>query len=156
MQDGLTPVLEQLSEAGALLPGSPSYFGTVSGEMKSFMERLFFLYHTNTIPPESLFGKKIPAAFIYTMNVSEHQVKDFHLIVHTGLNEILLRRMFGHAESLFSFGTLQFADFSNVVFTYYDPEERKERRRTVFPKDCEKVFNLGVRLGTVGFFEPFT
>lgn len=155
VQDGLTPVLERLSEAGALILGSPIYFGTVSGEMKSFMERLLFPYHTYTIPPESLFGKKIPAAFIYTMNVSELQMKDFHYTVHTGLNESLLRRTFGHAESLFSFGTLQFADYSKVVFTYYDPEERKERRRTVFPKDCEKAFDLGVRLGTVGFFEPF-
>ncbi len=69
-------------------------------------------------------------------------------------NESLLKRTFGHAESLFSCETLQFADYSQGVFIYFDPEERKERRRTVFPKDGEKAFDPGVRLGTIGFFEP--
>ena len=154
VNDGLTPVLEKIPDAGALILGSPIYFGTVSGEMKSFMERLLFPCHTYTIPPSSLFGKKIPAAFIYTMNVSEQQMKEYHYTVHTSLNESLLNRMFGHAESLYSFETLQFADYDKVVFSYFDPEERKERRRTVFPEDCKKAFDLGVRLVTSGFFEP--
>jgi hypothetical protein len=120
------------------------------------MERLLFPYHAYTSPPSSLFGKKIPAAFIYTMNVSEQQMKEYHYTVHTALNESLLNRTFGHAESLFSFETLQFEDYAKVVFSYFDPEERKERRRTVFPKDCKKAFDLGVRLVTSGFFEPDT
>jgi multimeric flavodoxin WrbA len=44
MRDGLTPVLDAIAEADALLLGSPIYFGTVTGEMRSFMERLFFPY----------------------------------------------------------------------------------------------------------------
>jgi multimeric flavodoxin WrbA len=131
------------------------YFGTVSGEMRSFMERLFFPYHTYTSPPKSLFGKKIQTAFIYTMNVSEEQMKDYHYTVHIDQNESLLNRTFGHSESLFSFETLQFADYSKVVFSYFNPEDRKERRRTIFPKDCEKAFDLGVRLGTSSLFEPY-
>jgi len=67
--------------------------------------------------------------------------------VHTGAIENILARTFGHAESLFSFETLQFEDYTKVVFGYADPEMRKERRRTVFPKDCEKAFELGARFG---------
>jgi multimeric flavodoxin WrbA len=40
--------------------GSPIYFGTVSGEMHAFMERLLFPFFTYTDPPQSLFPKKIP------------------------------------------------------------------------------------------------
>ena len=71
----------------------------------------------------------------------------YHYTVHTGLNENVLNRTFGHAESLFSFETLQFEDYEKVVFSYFDPEERKVRRRTVFPQDCRRAFELGVRLG---------
>jgi len=147
VQDDLTPVLEKIKEVDALILGSPIYFGTVTGEMRCFMERLLFPYLAYTRPPSSIFERKIQTAFIYTMNVSEQQMRDYQLTVHTGLNESVLNRTFGHAESLFSFETLQFEDYDKVVFSYFDPEERKERRKKVFPHDCRKAFDLGVRLG---------
>lgn len=147
LQDDLTPVLDRIPDADALILGSPIYFGTVTGEMKSFMERLLFPYLQYTNPPSTLFGRKIKTAFIYTMNVPEEGMKAAQYPVHIGLNENILARTFGHAESLCSFETLQFEDYSKVVFSYTDPEARKERRRTVFPKDLEKAFTLGARLG---------
>jgi len=54
--------------------------------------------------------------------------------------------MLGHAETLSSNETLQFEDYDKVVFSYFDPEERKQRRRTVFPQDCRRAFELGARL----------
>ena len=146
MDDGLTPLLDKLFNAYAFVLGSPIYFGTVTGEMRSFMERLLFPYLTYTRPPGSLFGREIPTAFIYTMNVSEDLMKEYHYPVHIGLNENVLSRTFGQAESLCSFETLQFEDYDKVVFSYFDPEERRERRRTVFPEDCRKAFALGARL----------
>ncbi|MFA6224724.1 MAG: flavodoxin family protein [Methanoregula sp.] len=146
LRDGLTPVLEKIQDVDALILGSPIYFGTVTGEMRCFMERLLFPYLVYTSPSTSLFARKIRTAFIYTMNVSEQQMKDYHYTVHTGLNESVLNRTFGHAESQFSFETLQFEDYDKVVFSYFDPEERKERRRTVFPLDCKRASDLGARL----------
>jgi multimeric flavodoxin WrbA len=146
MCDDLTPVLDRIHDTDALILGSPIYFGTVTGEMRCFMERLLFPYLGYTNPPSTLFGRKIKTAFIYTMNVSEKQMKEFYA-VHTGANEGILARTFGHAETLCSFETLQFEDYSKVVFSYTDPEARKERRKTVFPKDLEKAFALGARLG---------
>lgn len=146
MNDGLTPVLEKLDDVNALLLGSPIYFGTATGEMRSCMERLLFPYLTYTRPPGSLFGRKIPTAFIYTMNVPEHLMKEYGYPVHIGLNENVLSRTFGQSESLCCFETLQFEDYDKVVFSYFDPEERRERRRTVFPEDCRKAFALGASL----------
>ena len=146
MNDGLTPVLDKVADVDVLLLGSPIYFGTVTGEMRSFMERLLFPYLVYTDPPGSLFDRKIATAFIYTMNVSERLMKEHNYPVHIGLNENVLGRTFGRAESLCSFETLQFEDYGKMVFNYFDPEERKERRRTVFPEDCRKAFELGSRL----------
>ena len=146
MDDGLTPLLNKIAAADAFVLGSPMYFGTVTGEMRSFMERLLFPYLTYTRPPGTLFGRKIPTAFIYTMNVSESIMKENHYPVHIGLNEAVLGRTFGQAESFCCYETLQFEDYDRVVFSYFDPEERRERRRTVFPEDCEKAFALGARL----------
>jgi len=146
MNDGLTPILEKLAQADAFLLGSPIYFGTVTGEMHSFLERLLFQYLVYSRPPGTLFGRKMPTAFIYTMNVSEEIMKEFQYPVHLGVNENYLARMFGQAETLCCFETLQFEDYDKVVFNYFDPEERRERRRTVFPEECRKAFDLGARM----------
>lgn len=150
MKDGLTPVLEKIAKADALILGSPFYFGTVTGEMRSFMERLMFPYLVYSWPPESLFARKVPTAFVYTMNVSERQAMEPPYSVHIGLNESVLARLFGQAESFLSFETLQFEDYDKVVFSYCDPEERQKRRREVFPQDCKRAYELGVRLARDG------
>jgi len=149
MTDGLTPILEKLGDADAFLLGSPIYFGTVSGEMRSFMERLLFPYLVYTRPPGSLFGRMVPTAFIYTMNVSEETMREYQYPVHFRMNENYLTRIFGRAETLCSFETLQFEDYDKVVFSYFDPAKRRERRRTVFPEDCRKALELGTRLADV-------
>ncbi len=146
VKDTLTPIIERITKADALILGSPIYFGTVTGEMRSFMERLLFPFLTYTNPPTSLFPRKIPTAFVYTMNIAEKNVPDFGYGVHFNTNENVMERMFGSCVSFFSYETRQFEDYSKMVFSYFDPEERMERNRTVFPEDCKKAFELGIRL----------
>jgi multimeric flavodoxin WrbA len=146
-KDELTPILKRIEEeADAIILGSPIYFGTITGEMKSFMERLMFPYLTYTNPPGSLFPRKIPTGFIYTMNITEQQMKAFGYGLHTGNNERVLSMLFGHAESLFSCDTYQFDDYSKVVADRFDPEQKARRRKEVFPRDCENAFEMGARL----------
>jgi multimeric flavodoxin WrbA len=146
MNDGLTPVLEKLAQADAFILGSPIYFGTVTGEMRSFMERLLFQYLEYKQPPSTVFDRTVPTAFIYTMNVSEEVMKEYQYPIHFEKNEYYLARIFGPSETFCCFETLQFEDYDKVVFNYFDPEERRQRRRTVFPEDCRKAFELGARL----------
>ena len=42
VKDELAPVLEKVEGAHAIILGSPIYYGSVSGEMRSFIERLVF------------------------------------------------------------------------------------------------------------------
>src|SRR5512145_1855046 len=76
MKDDLAPVLERIAGADALVLGSPIYFGNVTGEMRSFMERLLFPNLTYTRPPQSRAPRQIPTAFMYTMNVSEQLMRE--------------------------------------------------------------------------------
>ncbi len=146
VRDDLTPILRRIERADVIVLGSPIYFGTVSGEMKSFMERLLFPYLTYTNPPESLFPRRIKSAFIYTMNVTEEQMKEYGYAHHIGLNERVLKLIFGAAESLLSFDTYQFKDYAKVVASRFDPGKKAMRRKEVFPADCQKAFDLGARL----------
>jgi multimeric flavodoxin WrbA len=145
VKDDLQPILKKIAAADALILGSPIYFGIVSGEMRSFMERLLFPYFTYTDPPQSLFPKKMPTGFIYTMNVTEEQMKDWGYEQLFGNNQRLLQMAFGASESLCSFDTYQFKDYAKVVADRFDPEKKARRRQEVFPKDCDKAFAMGAR-----------
>jgi len=146
MKDGLTQYLEKAGSADALIFGSPIYFGTASGEMRSFMERLMFPKLAYKEPYEPVTDKKIRTAIIYTMNVSEEIYSQTHMPSLFEMTELSMRMVFGSAETLCSFDTLQFSDYSKVVADRFDPEKKAARRRDVFPEDCRNAFELGVRL----------
>jgi len=145
VKDGLAPILKKVEAANAIILGSPIYYGSVSGEMRSFMERLFFPYMTYTHPPQSLFPKKIHTGFIYTMNATEEDMKKRGFDRHISINEGVLKMIFGASESILSFDTFQFKDYSKVVSDRFDPEMKAKRRKEIFPKDCEKAFEMGAR-----------
>lgn len=146
VKDGISAVLRGVEEADALILGSPIYYGTVSGEMRSFMERLLFPYMTYTDPMGSLFPRKIKTAFIYTMNAGEETSRQRGFDVHIDQNEVLLKMVFGHCESLRVYDTCQFEDYSKVFAPKFDPDKKALRRVEVFPKECDKAFELGARL----------
>ena len=153
MNDDLTPILKRIEEVDAVILGSPIYFGTVTGEMRSFMERLMFPYLTYTnyqkspsqISNYSIFPKKISTAFIYTMNIEEEQIKNHGYDIHFNTNENILKLLFGGSESLFCFDTYQFSDYSKVDADRFDPGKKARRREEVFPEDCKKAFEMGAR-----------
>ena len=150
VQDDLTPVFRKVEEADALILGSPIYFGNVSGELRSFMERLMFPYLTYTDPPLSLFPRKIKTGFIYTMNTTEEQMRErgyLQLFTH---HEMVLKMIFGASEYLCSFDTYQFEDYSKVVSDRFDPEKKAKRRQVIFPIDCEHAFEMGARFASSG------
>jgi multimeric flavodoxin WrbA len=149
-QDDLTPVLEKVQDADALILGSPIYLGTATGEMRSFLERLVFPYLVYDPERSTLFPKKIPTGFIYTMGVDEGRVKEMGYEMQFRLTEMILERIFGASESLLVTDTLQFDDYSKYVSSAFDTEAKTRRHRVVFPEDCKKAFALGKRLAQAG------
>ena len=59
-----------------------------------------------------------------------------------------MNMILGKAESLMSYDTYQFEDYSKVVADGIDEAKKRKRRKEVFPVDCENAFNLGVKLVT--------
>ncbi|MBI9089641.1 MAG: flavodoxin family protein [Desulfobacterium sp.] len=145
LTDDLTPVLDKITHAHGLILGSPVYFGSVSGEMRSFMERLLFPKSVYADPYQTLFTRTINTGFIYTMNLTEEGMKAWGIDSHLSLNETMLQNVFGASESFFCHDTYQFKDYSAVVQSRFDPEKKAQRREAVFPKDCEKAFDMGRR-----------
>jgi multimeric flavodoxin WrbA len=145
MKDDLTPILEKIESADAIILGSPIYLGAATGEMRSFMERIVFPYIVYDENYSSLFKRKIPTGFIYTMNVSEDIMGEWGYVQHFKLTEEMLGRTFGSAESLCATDTYQFDDYSKYVVSVFDPEKKAARRKAVFPQDCEKAFAMGVK-----------
>lgn len=143
--DDLTPILKKVEEADAVIFGSPIYFGSLSGMMRSFLERLMFPYTVYILPYQSIFPRKIKTGFIYTMNITEEQIKEYGYKEFLNRTEITAGMLFGACESLYSYDTYQFEDYSKVVADRFDHEEKAKRRKEVFPIDCEKAFEMGAR-----------
>ncbi|GFE60558.1 flavodoxin family protein [Geobacter sp. AOG2] len=145
--DGLTPTLKKIIEADALVIGSPIYFGSVTGETRSFLERLLFPYLTYTVPYASIAPKQIATGFIYTMNVTEEQSKTYGYDPLFNSHARYLQLIFGQQpESLCSFDTCQVDDYGKVLIESFDPAHKAQRRKEVFPDDCQRAYELGAKL----------
>ena len=147
VNDTLTPLLARAGEADGIIFGSPIYFGTATGQIRSFMERLLFPYSTYTEPPGSLFPRPIRTGFIYTMNVTQPMMKERGFDRQIAITEETLTRIFKTtSETFFCFDTYQFEDYAKVFAERFDPEKKAKRRAEVFPQDCERAFALGSRI----------
>ncbi len=142
-QDELSPILEKILAADALALGSPIYFGALSGEMRSFLERLLFPILAYTPDHKNLLEKKIPAAFIYTMNIKAEQMEQYNYAQPLESSANYLARFLGSCETLIVNDTLQFDDYSRYVATAFDEAHKKQVHETQFKTDCQKAFELG-------------
>lgn len=146
LKDDLTPVLKKIKDSTALILGSPIYFGCVTGEMRSFLERLLFPYLVYDQNYSSLFNKKIHTAFIYTMNVNEERMLSAGYDYNLTLNAKVLERTLGASEWLCANDTCQFDDYGKYESSAFDAAAKVKRHKEVFPSDCEKAFALGKKL----------
>ena len=147
VKDDLSPILKTIEdEADAIVLGSPIYFGAMTGEMRSFVERLLFAPLIYSKPPRSAFPRKIRTGIIYTMNVSEEMSVQRGYGAMFSAAEMSFRMIFGSAETFCCYDTYQFPDYSKVFMEHFDPVKKAERRKTVFPDDCRKAFEFGRRL----------
>ena len=150
LRDDLTPVLDKVHQADAVILGSPIYFSEVTGEMRSFFERFLFQYlnyddYTKPLSPKKRIG------LIFTMNISEPLFEEFGYTSLFQRYENWMNLYFGPCETLLSTDTLQVKDYSRYHLAGFDAAAKQQRHDTVFPQDCEKAYALGARLakGTV-------
>ena len=79
------------------------------------------------------------------MGVPEEMMNEFGYKQRFANTERFLTRIFGSSETLLSFDTYQFKDYSKVVATRFNPERKLKRRQEIFPMDFQKAFEMGAR-----------
>lgn len=146
LKDELTPILEKIAAADGVILGSPIYLRSITGAMRSFLERLIYQYLVYDPAHSSLFKKKIPIALIYTMNWTNTQMKDANLEKELEPLEMCLQRTFGYVETFPVNDTYQFDDYTKYVAPIFDENKKAKVREEQFPKDCEKAVQLGIKL----------
>lgn len=142
-KDALSPVLDSADECDALILGSPIYIGEVTGELRSFYERLTFQYISYDQMGGVVFKRRIKTAFFFTTNGPEDM---YDKVGYTRLFSDyakFMNRMFGECRVLTSSETLQTDDYDKYHMAMFDVPARRQRRETVFPEDCRKAFEIG-------------
>ncbi|GHU88188.1 hypothetical protein FACS1894202_03860 [Clostridia bacterium] len=150
LRDDLSSVLERIADCDALIIGSPIYFSEVTGETRSFLERLLFPNISYDKDRTPITPRRIPNAFIFTMNVGEEMFAQVGYNALFDRYKMLLGNIIGESENLIVTETWQTKDYDSYHMSMFDGAARKQRREDVFPQDLEKAFQIGVRLGGGG------
>ncbi len=146
MRDDLRDVLAQVLKTDVLLLGSPIYFGDVTGEMRSFLERLLFPSASYDEFGRSDFPGKVSCGWIFAMNCPEEFVETVHYDVLIESHTRVMGILKGTTEFLTSHETWQFTDYAKMNAAMFDVDAKAKRRDEQFPIDKQKAFEMGARL----------
>ncbi len=146
LKDSLTPVMEKLAHADGLILGSPVYYGGITGKMKSFLERFLFQYGVYDMEYSSIAPRKMPTAFVYTMNVPESVMAEMEYAKNFKDIEFFIGRIFSSPKVLYATDTYQFDDYSKYKMECFSEQAKAEHRDKQFPVDLQSAFNIGASL----------
>ena len=140
-KDALTPVLEEIAQADGLVLGSPIYFGDVTGQMRTFLERLAFPWlsyndYSLTAP------KRMPVVLVETQNggVGGSNCNGY------GTMESCIAKALGQPEKLFANNTYQVKNYANFELGGFSEEAKRKYREEHWEEDLQKAFNAGKRM----------
>ena len=145
-QDDLTPIVERVLEADAVVIGSPIYFGQPTAAFHALWERLAFPVLSYDGEPISYYEGSLNIGFIWTMNASgdywERGIKPSLAATEN------TAPMFFHGEvrSYAALDTLQVRDYSKYAMGAFDEEAKRVRHETQFPLDLAACFAMGREL----------
>jgi len=140
-KDALTPVLEEIAQADGLVLGSPIYFGDVTGQMRTFLERLAFPWlsyndYSMTAP------KKMPVLLIETMNGSPERNNSQGY----GSMEYCIAAALGQPEHLNAYNTYQVKNYGNFELAGFSEEAKRKWRDEHWEQDLLKAYEAGKRM----------
>ena len=151
VQDDLTPLLTAIREdCHALIVGTPVYFGCESAATRAFLERLCYPNNRYAKDGRSLFPRRMATGLIYTMNLDHDRLDSYGYPPQFERTRGLLERHLGACELLLATDTMQYRDYAKYESERFDAPAKVQRHAEVFPQDCQKAYDLGVRLATEG------
>jgi multimeric flavodoxin WrbA len=144
--DGLSPVLEKIKTADAVVIGSPVYLADVSSAIRALIERMIFPIFPYTRDMASLLNRKVAMGLIFTMNVPKYTMLRMGYDKSFTLIQRYLRHFYGSCELITANDTYQFNDYSKYVCTMFDEKHKAKVRADQFPRDCKKALEMGQKL----------
>ena len=143
-KDDLSPVIDRIFAADALIIGSPIYLGDVTSQVHGLIERLHFcaLSYDNYA---NYFTGNVDVGIILTMNAPK---TIYNLAYKKKAKEIAqsFKALNGEVEVYASCDTLQVNDYSKFNMASFNEAHKKEMREKQFPKDLEAAYQMGARL----------
>jgi multimeric flavodoxin WrbA len=140
-KDALTTVLEEIAQADGLVLGSPIYFGDVTGQMRTFLERLAFPWlsyndYSMTAP------KRMPVVLLETMNglPNRNNSQGF------GSMEYCIANALGQPDKLYAYNTYQVKNYANFELGGFSEEAKRKYRDEHWEEDLQKAFEAGKRM----------
>jgi len=140
-KDPLTPILEEIAQADGLVLGSPIYFGDVTGQMRTFLERLAFPWlsyndYSMTAP------KKMPVILVETMNGTPERNNSQGY----GSMEHCISAALGQPEHLIAYNTYQVKNYDRFELAGFSEEAKRQYRDTHWEQDLQRAFDAGKRM----------
>ncbi len=140
-KDALTPVLEEIAEADGLALGSPIYFGDVTGQMRTFLERLAFPWlsyndYSMTAP------KRMPVVLMETMNGTPERNNSQGY----GSMEYCIQTALGEPERLVAYNTYQVKNYERFELASFSEEAKRQWRDEHWEQDLQKAFVAGKQM----------
>ena len=140
-KDALTPVLEEIAEADGLALGSPIYFGDVTGQMRTFLERLAFPWlsyndYSMTAP------KRMPVVLMETMNGTPERNNSQGY----GSMEYCIQTALGEPEHLIAYNTYQVKNYERFELASFSEEAKRQWRDEYWEQDLQKAFDSGKQM----------
>lgn len=139
VKDTISPILDKALNADILVLATPVYLMDVSGEYKSFLERLLFPIASYEEGYKSLAVNKVQVATIYTMNVPKEMCPNQVL----ANSEHFISHVFREPRRVCAYNTYQFDDYSQYRVEVFDEAQKRQYHTTVFPLELKDAYNLG-------------
>lgn len=147
MWDDLSPLLEKLKAADAVIFGSPIYYDNITSGMTAFLERFLFSNYIYSDDVPTVFPKTLPTGFIYSMNITKEQSERVHVPSNLEKYQRSITEVLGYKpELLYVYNTWQFSDYSKYESSIFSEEDKRKQREEQFPLDCKAAYDMGVLL----------
>lgn len=142
--DDLSPLIEKILNADALLIGSPIYFGEPTSEFRALIERLIFCIMSYD-DGSSYYTSKVNVGVFYTMNAPIEYYNEA-MAPNLASLEFLFSFLNGKFKSYPVCDTLQVMNYSKYNMAGFSQEAKQKQNLLQFPIDLQEAFKIGAEL----------
>lgn len=143
--DDLSPVIDKILHAHAVIIGTPVYMGGPSAHFHALYERLGFCVLSYD-DRSSYLEKGVNVGLIYTMNASQHYYQTAMRPTFEPFEMGCKHLLKGQVMTYAACDTLQVQDYSKYNMALFDAAHKAQVHQTQFPKDLQQAFEMGQQL----------